>query len=109
MELVPVKQSDQPVSSDGRAISMSLLTQKMIYPITIPFEGRKHEEVTFVYRYKILDTVFLYNDVAVFYWNYLIPEEIRDVKNIDIQFHCRKLFQLTSGMDYARGLSTEKY
>lgn len=104
MELVPVKQTDQPVSSDGESYIYELAdAEDDIYHITIPFEGRKHEEVTFVYRYKMLDTVFLYNDVAVFYWNYLIPEEIRDVKNIDIQVSLPEAIPVDQWNGYARG------
>lgn len=74
-----------------------------IYHITIPYEAGKHEEVTFVYRYKMMDTVFLYKDMAVFFWRYMMPNEVKNVQNIDIQVSLPEAVSLDDWSGYVRG------
>src|SRR5690554_1434476 len=80
LDLIPVEQVEQSASSNGETYTYQLAdADSDLYHIIIPIEGKKQDKVTFVYRYKMLDTVFLYNDVAVFYWQYLMPKEISEV------------------------------
>jgi len=74
-----------------------------IYHITIPYEGKKQDEVTFVYRYKMLDTVFLYKDTAVFFWRYLFPDQVKDIQNIFIQISMPGVTSVDDWRGYVRG------
>lgn len=56
-----------------------------IYHIAVPVQGAKRDEVTYVYRYKLKDTVFLYKDTAAFFWRFITPEQNMEVRNIDMQ------------------------
>ncbi len=56
-----------------------------IYHISIPVQGDKREEMTFAYRYKLKDTVFLYKDTAAFFWQFIMPEQNMEVRNVEIQ------------------------
>jgi uncharacterized membrane protein len=56
-----------------------------IHNIIIVAEGSKRDELTFVYRYKLQDTVFLYTDTAAFYWQFFLPEQNIEVNNVLIE------------------------
>lgn len=56
-----------------------------IHNITIASEGSKSDELIFVYRYRMLDTVFLYMDTAAFFWQFFLPEENLEVNNVLIE------------------------
>jgi uncharacterized membrane protein len=74
-----------------------------VYHIVIPIQGSKHDEVQFVYRYKMLDTVFLYRDTAVFYWRFIEPEQGIKVDNINIDISMPGAESVEEWNGYAKG------
>jgi len=103
-ELKPVKQVSASAGNNGESYLYELMdTEEYIYNITIPFEGRKQEEITFVYRYRMMDTVFLYNDTAVFSWSYLLPPQMNDVRNIKIQIALPEIIPVEEWNGYIKG------
>ncbi|MGI6526069.1 MAG: DUF2207 family protein [Caldicoprobacterales bacterium] len=103
-QLIQLQQADQPDSADGETYTYQLANaEEDIYHITIPFKGRKREEVTFVYRYKMMDTVFLYNDTAVFFWQSFMPDMEMNVENVQIQISLPEAVSPEKWSGYARG------
>ena len=56
-----------------------------VYQIAVPFHGKKREEVTLVYRYKLKDTVYLYKDTAAFLWQFILPEQKVEIRNLSVR------------------------
>jgi hypothetical protein len=85
-ELTALKQSETAAGSNGDVYTYSLADEdEDVYNITIPVQGNKREEKTFVYRYKLKDTVFLYKDTAAFFWQFIMPGQNIDTRNVQIQ------------------------
>lgn len=103
-ELKPLQPADQPGGTDEEAYTYQLADEEEdTYHITIPFEGRKQEEVTFVYRYEMLDTVFLYKDTAVFFWQSLMPGQGMNAQNVQIQISLPQVISVEEWSGYTRG------
>ncbi len=74
-----------------------------IYNIITATEGSKHDELTFVYRYKMQDTVFLYTDTAAFFWQYFLPEQNIEVNNVLIEVTMPDKVSAEEWSGYVRG------
>ena len=74
-----------------------------IHNITIASQGSKRDELTFVYRYKMQDTVFLYKDTAAFLWQFFLPEQNIEVNNVLIEVTMPDMIAAEEWSGYVRG------
>ena len=73
------------------------------YHISIALEGDKLDEGTFVYRYKLQDTVFLYKDTAAFFWQFIMPEQNIEADNVTIEISLPNKASTEECDGYVRG------
>ena len=84
--LEPLKKTEEITDGGGDIYQYNLANEdEDVYQIVIPVEGRKRETKTFVYRYKLKDTVFLYKDTAAFFWQFILPDQNVEIRNVQIQ------------------------
>ncbi len=74
-----------------------------MHNITIASQGSKRDELTFVYRYKMQDTVFLYKDTAAFFWQFFLPEQNIEVNNVLIEVTMPDMIAAEEWSGYVRG------
>jgi uncharacterized membrane protein len=85
-ELTALAQSETTAGGNGDVYTYTLADKEEdVYHISIPIQGKKREEKTFVFRYKLKDTVFLYKDTAAFFWQFIMPHQDIDTRNVQIQ------------------------
>ncbi|HHY83168.1 MAG TPA: DUF2207 domain-containing protein [Clostridiales bacterium] len=108
--LEELNQVDSLPGAAENVYSYSLADEERdIYHITIPVEGSKREEKTFVYRYKMMDTVYLYKDTAAFFWQFLLPGQGVEARNVFIEAALPGTVSPDEMIGYARGaLFSEK-
>lgn len=84
--LKPLTLTDQIADGSKDVYTYSLMDEaEDIYNITIPVDGNKGEEKTFVYRYKLNDMVFLYKDTAAFFWQFILSGNLIKAENVEIE------------------------
>jgi len=103
-ELKELEQVDNLPGNAEDVYSYSLAdAENDIYHITIPVTGSKREEKTIVYRYRLMDTVFIYKDTAAFFWQFILPEQGIEARNIVIEAALPEKASSDEVVGYARG------
>lgn len=74
-----------------------------IYHIIIPVTGSKWNEVTFVYRYRMMDTIFLYKDTAAFFWRFIQPDPAIGAQDVQIDVSMQDALPTDEWKGYVRG------
>jgi len=85
-DLIPLKQSEENKKNSKDVYRYFPADKKEdVYQIAVPFQGKKRGKVTLVYRYKLKDTVYLYKDTAAFLWQFILPEQKVEARNLSVR------------------------
>ncbi len=90
-DLIPLKLSEESKEKNSKENSNDVYRyfpadeKEDVYQIAVPFNGKKREKVTLVYRYRLKDTVYLYKDTAAFLWQFILPKQKVEARNLSVR------------------------